>query len=98
VSVSVTLAAITVTVHVAPVGRSLVGSSTSDVAPVAGSAGVALNGTAAGQPSVTAPAARSTGSLKLIVRLMFVAWFVAPLAGEVGSVTRGAASVVNENT
>ena len=97
-SLSATFAATTVTVHVAAVGRSLAGSMTIEVVFAAGSAGVVVNGTAAGQPSVTAPAARSTGSVKVIVRLMFVAWLVAPLAGEVGSATRGAASTVNENT
>ena len=60
-----------------------------------GSAGV--NGTAPGQPIVTPPAATFTGSVKLIVIVVFAARFVAPFAGTV-VVTCGAASIVKLNT
>ena len=79
-------------------GRFVVGSSTIADTPFCGSAGVNAIGVPAGHSIVIPPAATFTSSLKLIVMLDAPGTFVAPFAGVVGMVTRGAASVVNEKT
>src|SRR5436305_9712546 len=93
-STSVTWLATTVAVQVTPPGRLAVGWRTKELA---GEAGVTVKATGVpvGHSSLKAEAVTLTGSLKLIVTVVFGLTLVAPLAGVV-VVTAGAASVVKE--
>src|ERR1700755_1569313 len=94
-STSVTFEATTVTVHIVPTGKSDVGSRTKLFTPpgAAGNTGNAI-GVATGHSTVKAVESRIlTFSLKLIVILVFVATWVAPLVGIVVETAGGASRV-----
>src|SRR6185295_1747986 len=98
-STSVTFDATTVTVQTVPTGKSDVGSRTKLLTPP-GATGVTLKatGVATGHSTVNAVESRIfTFSLKLIVMLVFVATWVAPLVGIV-VVTEGGVSIVKLKT
>src|SRR5438105_302354 len=82
--------AITLTAHVVPCGRSAVGSSTAWLVPEPLTEKVF--GVPLGHSRLNELVEKVTGSLKLIVMLVFTATFVAPLVGTV-VVTAGAVSL-----